>query len=82
MLDEYVVMPNHIHIILGIEKESTKTISTIIGQFKRIVSKEVKKPIWQKSFHEHVIRNEKDYFIIKEYIQNNIINWKNDLYCV
>ena len=80
VLDEYVIMPNHIHIILNITAERDKTISTIIGQFKRIVSKEVKYSIWQKSFHEHIIRNEKQYYFIKEYIRNNIINWENDLY--
>ena len=80
VLDEYVIMPNHIHIVLNIATETDKTISTIIGQFKRSVSKEVAYSFWQKSFHEHIIRNEKQYYIIKEYIRNNVINWEDDMY--
>ena len=44
------------------------------------VSKKIGYSIWQKSFYEHIIKNEEEYFTIKQYIQNNIVNWKQDKY--
>lgn len=79
-IDEYVIMPNHIHILIFIKNKNGVTISKIIKHYKTNVSKEIKYSIWQKSFYEHIVRNEKEYFKIKEYIRNNIINWKKDKY--
>ncbi len=36
--------------------------------------------IWQRSYYDHVIRNEKDYEKIWEYIDTNVLKWKNDCY--
>lgn len=80
IIDEYVVMPNHIHMILIIKSKAKNNLSRIIKQYKRSISKEIGYSIWQKSFYEHIIRNEKEYMQIKEYIQNNIKNWKEDKY--
>lgn len=80
IVDEYIIMPNHIHMILAINNKRRVTISRIIKQYKAYVSKKIGYSIWQKSFYEHVIRNEKEYLNIKEYIQNNVVNWKEDMY--
>lgn len=45
-----------------------------------MVTKELKHSIWQKLFYEHIIRDEKEYLQIKEYIINNPFNWKKDEY--
>jgi len=34
--------------------------------------------IFQRNFYEHIIRNEKEYFAIRQYIQNNPQNWEFD----
>ena len=88
MIDKYVIMPNHVHILMRIENDefngriiSAPTISIIIGQMKRWVSKQIGYPIWQKSFHDHVIRNEADYQRIWQYIDTNPIKWELDCYC-
>ena len=80
IIDDYIIMPNHIHIIIVIKDKETVTISRIIKQYKMYVSKKIGYSIWQKSFYEHIIRNEKEYYKIKEYIENNIVNWKKDKY--
>lgn len=80
IIHEYTIMPNHIHILLEIKNKKKITISKIIKHYKTNVSREIKYSIWQKSFYEHIVRNEKEYLKIVEYIQNNIINWKNDKY--
>ena len=78
-IGEYVIMPDHIHMILIISNEEngrmvsapTRPLSTIIGQMKRWISKEIGFPVWQKSYYEHVIRDENDYMVKAEYIMNN-----------
>ena len=80
IIDTYVIMPNHIHMIISIKEQTGVTICRIIKQYKMAITKQLGYSIWQKSYYEHIIRTEKEYLKIKEYIQNNIINWKQDEY--
>ena len=80
IVDEYIVMPNYLHILILINYKDGITISKIIKHLKTNISREIKYSIWQKSFYEHIIRNEKEYLKIKEYIKNNVINWRTDKY--
>ncbi len=76
-VDKYCIMPDHIHLILRIESGingrmiSAPTVSTVVGSMKRWVSRQAGRPIWQKSFYDHGIRNQQDYNEIWEYIENN-----------
>ena len=84
-IDKYVIMPNHIHLIIflhGTMKASspTKNIETIIRSFKTMVTKETGLSIWQRSYHDHIIRGEKDYQKIWEYIDTNVIRWEKDCF--
>ena len=87
-IDKYTVMPNHIHLIVVIgcnfELNSTRNpnLSYIIGLFKSGVTKEIGKSVWQKRFHDHVIRNEKTYLKIWQYIDTNTLKWKQDIFYV
>ena len=87
-LDKFVVMPNHIHLILIIESDGcgrpqvAPTISRVMKQFKGIVTKRAGFPLWQKSFHDHVIRNEADYLRVWDYIDTNPLKWREDCYYV
>jgi REP element-mobilizing transposase RayT len=71
----YQIMPNHIHIIVELEKENKITIGNIIRYFKGRVSSKTKK-YWQRNYYEHIIRNEKEYYSIYNYIINNPLNWQ------
>jgi len=85
-VDKYVIMPNHVHLVLIIEPIEigrplvAPTISTIIQQMKGIVSKQIGFSIWQKSYHDRIIRNEKEYLKIWEYIENNPLKWNEDCF--
>ena len=85
-LDKYVVMPNHVHLILIISETKVKqSISTIIGQYKMAVTKKIREihpdmDVWQRSFHDHVIRNQAGYEKIWQYIENNPIKWEEDCF--
>ena len=90
-LDKYVVMPNHIHGIFVVKSEKTDTtlddLSMILGQYKMSVTKKIRriepeKQVWQRSFHDHVIRNQSGYEKIWMYIENNPLKWEEDcFYC-
>ena len=112
-LDEFVIMPNHIHAILCInivgadlvsalnkadlvsarnktKPISTPTISRIVQAFKSITTykyisgvEENNWPLfdnrlWQRNYHDHIIRSEKSLNYIREYIVNNPIRWEFD----
>ena len=90
LLDEYVIMPNHIHMIIIISPESgsekiTVSLGNVIGAYKSIVVNEFRKlcndkhlimgKIWQRNYYEYIIRNHKDLKEIRDYIYNNPIRW-------
>ena len=82
-LDKYVIMPNHIHMLLRIDgtmkaSSPTQSISTIVRSFKTMVTKEIGEAIFQRSFHDHVVRGQRDYDEIWEYIENNPKKWQLD----
>lgn len=83
-VDHYAIMPNHVHLLLQILTDDdgrpmvAPTISTIVQQLKGAVTKKAGRSIWQASFHDHVVRGEKDYLEIWQYIQNNPAKWKED----
>ena len=85
-VDHYVVMPNHIHILLQINTDAdgrpmvAPTISTVIQQLKGIVTKRIGQSVWQKLYHDHVIRGQQDYLKIWEYIDNNPAHWTEDCF--
>ena len=87
-VDKWVVMPNHIHLILVLGADAAgrpqvaPTVSRVMKQFKGAVSKRAGIPLWQKSFHDHVIRGEADYRRIWNYIDANPRKWREDCYYV
>ena len=88
-VDKYCIMPEHIHMILVIDTDDNErtrrgelrspvcapTISRVLKQFKGSITKQVGRPIWQKSFYDHGIRNQQDYDEIWAYIENNPLKY-------
>ena len=97
-IDYYCIMPNHIHFILFFESKTGDHIGSplqdVISWFKTMVTNEyikgVKKglyipfntKLWQRGYYEHIIRNERDLFEIRKYIENNPIKWETDEYYI
>ena len=87
-VDCYIIMPNHVHMIIVIHGEigyrkigrqnAAPTISQMINQWKRAISIKNGFSPWQKSFHDHIIRNEDEYSRIAKYIENNPATWESD----
>ena len=95
-VDKYVVMPNHIHMLITVfEAEGINPFPTIcydipnvVGKFKAAVTRKVgnafmhsvKEEVWQRSFHDHIIRNRNDYEKIWYYIDTNVLRWEGDCF--
>ncbi len=140
-LDEFILMPNHLHAIVGIDNDDIanahrdgddgigddgigrdarpcvstdgntggntdrssnesifqrkpKSISSFVAGYKSSVITQIdnyidenqldipeynrQNPLWQSNYHDHIIRNQKSYFAIKQYIKNNPSKWDND----
>ena len=83
-LEKYVIMPNHIHILLRINADESgrpmvaPTVSTVVQQMKGSASKRAGFPLWQKGFYDHVIRGYEDYLEIWQYIDSNPARWSED----
>ncbi len=87
-VDRYVIMPNHIHIILfvlesGASRTSPPTrqhsaVSQFVSTFKRFCNKEYGRNIWQRHFNDHIIRNREDYEEHVKYIYENPMRWYYD----
>lgn len=103
MIEEFVVMPNHLHLIISMDPYCTRINSDIqillgdvVGALKAYAQKEIREfvwdggvnpplregvnydKIWQKSFYDHIIRDEKDLDRVSEYILYNPAKWHLD----
>ena len=82
-IEKYVIMPDHIHMIIRLDNGSmwastptrTNRVSSIVRSIKTLTTKEIGIPIFQRSYYDHVIRNQQDYNEIWEYIENNPTKW-------
>ena len=101
MLDEFVMMPNHIHGIIILAPtagappgrgaasrgaaSSAPTLGRVVRAFKsvsaieanRIMSRS-ERPFWQRNYYEHIIRDEDELNIIRQYIRDNPLGWEQD----
>ena len=87
-VDQYVVMPNHIHAIMILNDETAgasprPTIMDIVCAYKSLTTIECRKngfdgKLFQNSFYEHIIRGKKDYEEIVKYIYENPLRWYYD----
>ena len=87
-IDIYAIMPNHIHIMFVLFENTggaspSPTISDIVCAFKSQCVRSCRKigfkgRLFQRSFHDHIIRNRNDYEEVSKYIYENPINWEAD----
>ena len=85
IVDKFVVMPNHVHLLIAIDDQSNgrsgtpaPTVGQIVGQLKSYVTKQAGFEVWQKGFYDHIIRDQKDYDNIWNYIDTNPDKWQED----
>ena len=84
-IDKYVVMPNHIHMIIVLDDSGGRgnpPLQNVVGQLKSYTTKVYGNILWQRSFHDHIIRDKKDYEKIWKYIDENVLNWDKDCFYI
>jgi len=90
-IEKFVIMPNHIHIIFNIQNDGrgnpSPTLSNVIGWLKYSITKQINNingtignKIFQRSFHDHIIRGENDFLKIWNYIDINPQKWREDCF--
>ena len=85
-VDRYTVMPNHVHLLLQIHSDPegravpAPDISRVVQQVKGVITKRIGFNIWQKLFHDHVIRNQNEYDLVWRYIDTNPLKWEEDCF--
>ncbi|MCL2377366.1 MAG: transposase [Defluviitaleaceae bacterium] len=91
-IDKYVIMPTHIHVIIVIGCSAAgasprPTLSDVVRVFKpmstRLCNQDdnvTGRQIWQASFYDEIIRDERMYQNIWKYIDENPAKWAEDCY--
>ncbi|MFH1593182.1 MAG: transposase [Candidatus Omnitrophota bacterium] len=98
VIDEHIIMPNHVHGIICVgaadlralrrplqnHNRSKMILSMVIHGFKSSAARRIHNKlnnhlhVWQRSYHDHIIRNERSLRKIRRYIRNNPLLWKYD----
>ena len=92
-LDEFIIMPNHLHGVVIIKQRAqasgAPTLGNVVRAFKSKCTNEhlnhiktnnlnISGKIWQRSYHDHIIRDEESLNKIRDYIRNNPLTWDED----
>ena len=72
---------------VGDDRTDARPLGAIVGQFKSAATKRISALrgsastyVWQRSYYEHVVRNEDELARVREYILNNPVKWALDEY--
>ena len=91
--DAFVIMPNHIHGIIGLNRKRPENCIRLCNVLQSLKSATTyhyiqgihaggwpafNKRLWQRNYYDHIVRNEYDLSRIREYIQNNPKKWQED----
>ena len=90
LVETFIIMPNHVHAIIeitGTTGDNKKSLDTVIGLYKSGVSRKIhtiypELKVWQRSFHDHVIRGQRQYEKIWNYVSYNDSKWEADCFYV
>jgi REP-associated tyrosine transposase len=94
-LDAFVIMPNHVHLVVGLvgaqfiapdgrsDGSRRPALGEVIRTFKAASTRLIRNAGneafgWQRSFYEHVVRNDADLRRIREYVEANPLRWDED----
>lgn len=80
-LDARIVMPNHVHAILLLDRDSPRgppPVPAIVGAFKARASRRAGQRLWQRGYHDRIIRSEAELFAFRRYIAENPLRWALD----
>lgn len=84
-LDEWVLMPNHLHGLLVFTEPAKVTLGTVVGQYKARTTKQINRmlklsggDVWQRNYYERIVRSKIELNAIRQYIRDNPAKWELD----
>ena len=80
-LDAFVLMPNHVHGIIWLRRAGQVRplrLPAVVGAFKARASRIAGRPLWQRGYHERVMRDEAELAALRTYIVENPLRWTLD----
>ena len=57
---------------------ANQIVPAFVSTFKRLTNRQANASLWQRGYHDHIIRNEADYQRIWRYIEGNPARWQED----
>ena len=87
---DYVVMPNHFHCLIYLDKDNGPTLPQIMDQFKSITThkyivgvkeqgwRRFEQKLWQRTYWDDIIFNDRQFEMVQRYIYLNPSRWKKD----
>ena len=83
LIDNYVIMPDHVHVLLTLNaprlnERSPVGVDTIIRSTKTLITREVGRSVWQKGFYDVIADTQKRYDNCYYYITANPYRWLAD----
>lgn len=84
-LDQFILMPDHLHGIIVISEQAEKlySLATIIQNFKSISTRKINKTtqnlgvsIWQRNYYERIVRSNQELDRLRQYIVTNPEKWR------
>ena len=91
-VEHYVIMPNHLHLLVTVDggasgrprptgnERQNALIPKFVSYMKRYTNRVCGCQLWQSSYSDHIIRDEKDFLIRWHYIDINPARWADDPY--
>lgn len=94
-LDAFVLMPNHFHALVTLsaeDVEANQSVSAVVQWFKTVTTKRYiqgvrahgwrpfDRHLWQGSFHDRIVRNDREMDRIRTYIDGNPALWETDVF--
>ncbi len=89
IIEKHVIMPNHVHMIILLQAggHGNPPLQNIVGRIKSYTTRRFNEInnitdaiLWQRSFHDHIIRTEQEYAEVWDYIDTNPLKWEIDRY--
>ena len=91
LIDHYVVMPNHVHLLISVRERNididgpsrtpaptNEDVPLLVSALKRLTNREAGQSLWQRGYHDHILRDEADYRTRWRYIEENPARWNTD----
>lgn len=95
-VDASIIMPNHVHILLGMNLSNNLThhdsVTDVIGWWKTVTTKRYivgvnrfgwprfNGKLWQEGYHDRIVRDQRELDYIRHYIEQNPARWEEDTF--